>query len=270
MLVQSPLNYTGGKFKLLPQLLPLFPKDINRVFDLFTGGGNVIANIPAKQKIACDIDDNVIGILNLIKNEENLLEKLRSLALEYNLNKNAELEYYKLRDDYNSKPSSMKLFLLIIHSFNSQIRFNKKGEFNIPVGKRDLNSRLSKKIVEFAKLIQDVEFRACDFFSVLDEVEQGDFIYCDPPYILSEATYNKSWNENHELRLLEFLDKINAKGAKFALSNVLTHKGLEHNLLKEWAKGRYEIVELNYKYSNCSYQFSHKDKISLEVLVKNY
>ena len=38
-LIKSPLNYTGGKFKLLPQILPLFPNDINRFIDLFGGGG---------------------------------------------------------------------------------------------------------------------------------------------------------------------------------------------------------------------------------------
>lgn len=28
-MIQSPLNYTGGKYKLLPQILPFFPENIN-------------------------------------------------------------------------------------------------------------------------------------------------------------------------------------------------------------------------------------------------
>jgi len=32
-LIQSPLNYTGGKFKLLPQILPLFPQNIDIFVD---------------------------------------------------------------------------------------------------------------------------------------------------------------------------------------------------------------------------------------------
>ena len=52
--VKSPLNYTGGKFKLLPQLLEIFPKDINTFVDLFAGGGNVAVNVSAKRIVYND------------------------------------------------------------------------------------------------------------------------------------------------------------------------------------------------------------------------
>ena len=65
--IQSPLNYTGGKYKLLPQILPLFPQDINSFVDVFCGGGNVGINVNCKQVVFNDIDKNVIGILKLFK-----------------------------------------------------------------------------------------------------------------------------------------------------------------------------------------------------------
>ena len=49
---QSAINYTGGKFKLIPQLLPLFPSNINNFYDVFAGGANVTINVQAK-KIFC-------------------------------------------------------------------------------------------------------------------------------------------------------------------------------------------------------------------------
>ena len=47
--VKSCLNYTGGKYKLLPQIIPLFPEDINMFVDLFCGGCNVGINVNAKK-----------------------------------------------------------------------------------------------------------------------------------------------------------------------------------------------------------------------------
>lgn len=50
-LIKSPLNYVGGKFKLLSQILPLFPDNINRFVDLFCGGGNIGVNVKANKII---------------------------------------------------------------------------------------------------------------------------------------------------------------------------------------------------------------------------
>ena len=59
--IKSPLNFTGGKYKLLPQLLPLFPQDISTFVDLFCGGCNVAVNFSAKKIICNDIDSNLIS-----------------------------------------------------------------------------------------------------------------------------------------------------------------------------------------------------------------
>lgn len=45
--IKSPLNYVGGKFKLLPQIMPLFPENISTFVDLFSGGANVGINVEA-------------------------------------------------------------------------------------------------------------------------------------------------------------------------------------------------------------------------------
>ena len=55
-IVKSPLNFTGGKYKLLPQLVPLFPSDISTFVDIFCGGCNVGVNVTAKKIICNDID----------------------------------------------------------------------------------------------------------------------------------------------------------------------------------------------------------------------
>lgn len=61
-LIASPLNYTGGKFKLLPQILPLFPKKIDTFVDLFCGGCNVGLNVKSKKIIYNDINEKLIKL----------------------------------------------------------------------------------------------------------------------------------------------------------------------------------------------------------------
>ena len=67
-IIQSPLNYTGGKFKLLPQILPLFPKNIDVFVDLFCGGANVGVNVKSNRTILNDTDDNLTYLFNMFKN----------------------------------------------------------------------------------------------------------------------------------------------------------------------------------------------------------
>ena len=79
------------------------------------------------------------------------------------------------------------------------------------------------------------------------KILDGDFVYVDPPYLITVADYNKFWSEDEEKDLLNLLDSLNDRGIKFGLSNVLEHHGKENTLLKEWSK-KYNVKHLNKKY----------------------
>lgn len=72
-----------------------------------------------------------------------------------------------------------------------------------------------------------------------------------------------------ERLLYKELDKVNSKGAKFAVSNVIEHKGKSNDILKEWMK-KYNVHYLDYHYANCNYQGKNTDKPTIEVLITNY
>lgn len=298
---KSPLNYTGGKFKLLPQLDNLFPKEINTFVDFFCGGANVAVNSNAKKIIAIDKETNLIRILELFKNYDyiEIVNKLDTIIEKYNLSntykngyefygensssglgKYNKQYYLKLRDDYNHMNDSDErafLFLtLVIYSFNHQIRFNSKGEYNMPVGKRDFNSSIRKNLLEFCRklLIKNISFVNTDYKNFeLNSLTDNDFCYFDPPYYLGDASYNENggWNEKNEKELLEYLNEVNKKGIKFALSNVTEHKGLKNEILIDWAiENQYNIHNLNYNYSNSNYHLKDKNQVTKEVLITNY
>lgn len=303
-MIQSPLNYTGGKYKLLSQILPLFPKNINTFIDLFCGGCNVGLNVNCNQVIYNDSNEHLLYLYNTFLNLDKdisfeiiyeIIDKY-SLSLVskngytyYNCNGSDGLGSYnkeaflRLREDFNDKKNEdyyyyLMLYVLIVYAFNNQIRFNSAGKYNLPVGKRDFNSKMSEKLSRFIDTIkqQNCKFTCMDFRELdLDLFSRNDFIYADPPYLITCATYNEQdrWNENDEKDLLTYLDAANKKGIKFALSNVLTSKGKENLILIEWLnrnKDKCTVHHLNYSYSNSNYHTKDKITISDEVLITNY
>ena len=284
--IKSPMNYTGGKYKLLPQILPLFPTEINTFVDLFTGGGNIAVNVNANKIIANDNEKHVIDIYksfqNGYDNVEGIINTIESYIAKYNLSIDNTEGFNKLRNDYNSNPfksnyiTSTVLYVLICYSFNHQFRFNSKGEFNMPFGKNrsQWNDTMKKNLIDFYKAItgKNVTFTNMDFRNLkVEKLKPTDFVYCDPPYLITCATYNEKdgWNEQCEKDLLNLLDNLNSQGVKFALSNVLFSKGKTNDLLIEWSK-KYNIHHLDYTYQNCNYHTKDKESKPDEVLITNY
>jgi len=280
--IKSPLNYVGGKHKLLPQLLPLFPKEIETFYDLFGGGFNVGINVKAKRYVYNDKLRPVTNLLlDMYQNDIlTLLENIDGYIEDYRLSKINKEGYLRLRSDYNEIPEpfrpSCALYALLAHCFNNQVRFNSKGEFNQSFGmnRSSFNPTLRKRFVAFVDKLQtlDIRFYSKDFreFKV-EAFDKRDFVYCDPPYLLSLATYNENggWTEQDEKDLYIFLNEIGGE-VKWAMSNVLETKGKRHSLLESWVKkSGHKIHYLNADYSNSNHQ-RKKHKPDVEILVTNY
>ena len=275
--VKSPLNYTGGKYKLLPQLLELFPKQVNTFVDLFAGGGNVSVNVKAEKVVFNDLMWQVPEMLQEFKKigVEESLRKIDGYISSYDLSKENKEGYLALRELYNKgKSDPLMLYTLICYSFNNQIRFNNKGAYNMPFGKdrSSFNPTLREKFITFVQRLQsmEIQFSSKDFRELdLDTLGENDFVYCDPPYLITVASYNENggWGEQAERDLLAKLDTLDKAGVKFGLSNVFESKGKENTILKEWAKG-YTVHYLDYTYSNCSYHKKDKQSNLREVREK--
>lgn len=302
-MIQSPLNYTGGKFKLLPQILPLFPSQIDCFVDLFCGGCNVGINVSANRYVYNDSCEPLINLYSVMQTmeSEDFLCKVEKLIQKYKLS-NVKLngyefyncssadglgsynkeKYLMLRSDFNSlskKDSDyyVMLYVLIVFAFNNQIRFNSSGKFNLPIGKRDFNQNMYKKLNNFLSLIhsQNAIFTHNDFRNFdISKLTPNDFVYVDPPYLITCAAYNEQggWTENDEKDLLCFLDSLSKKNIRFALSNVIEAKGNVNQILKHWIENRtnYTMIDLNYSYNNSNYQRQKKKHTTREILVVNY
>lgn len=302
-MIQSPLNYTGGKYKLLPQILPFFPENINCFVDLFCGGCNVGINVHAKKYVYNDSCEPLINLYSVTQTLEPacFLKKIETVIRRYglsdvklhgydfyNCNSSDGLgaynrdKYMRLRADFNALKEKdvdyyVMLYVLIVYAFNNQIRFNRNGEFNLPPGKRDFNQKMHSKVENFIELLQNQNaiFLHRDFRKIEnDKLTYEDFVYADPPYLITCAAYNEQggWSEVDEEDLLKMLDDLSQRGIKFALSNVLESKGRENVLLRQWIESRpnYKMIDLNYSYNNASYQRQNKEQKTREILVVNY
>lgn len=189
------------------------------------------------------------------------------------------------------------LFLTICYAFNNQIRFNKNGEYNMPFGKNrsQYTDNMRKNLELFCNEMKNklVYFFSNDFrdflnfietnsemydddnnLILLDGLQSFDFVYADPPYLISNAAYNEKstnggWGIKEEQDLLNWLDKLSKKGVRWALSNVLENNGQSNDLLKDWSKS-YNVFHLNHTYGNCNYHRANKSNDSDEVLITNY
>lgn len=251
-------------------------------YDIFGGGGNISLNINSEHVYYNDIVSYIGNMFNEIKGEnaEFCLSKVNKIIKEYNLSKTNEEGFLKLRQDYNNGKKSWEYFyVLTCYSFNYQYRFNNNHDYNSSFG-RDRSSfspQMEERFIEFIHRLNniDIVFDSKDFRDIdLTDADKNDLVYCDPPYLISIGNYNdgkrgfKGWGVQDELDLLALLDRLDNQGTRFALSNVLEHKGQTNDILKEWSK-KYIIHYLNKDYTNCNYQVKN-DKKSIEVLITNY
>jgi len=300
--IASPLNYIGGKARILDQLLPLMPKDIDIFVDLFCGGCNVGMNVPANYTIYNDTSLPLISLLKALQRMKNvtIIEGINKIIDEFGFSRTRDHnfafyggganlgvsvynreKFLKLREKFNTFPRKnnqyyIMLYTLILFGFNNQLRFNEQGEFNLPVGKRDFNTTIENKLVRFLDALraQPHEFQKKDFRHFdFGKLTKNSLVYCDPPYLITTATYNEKsgWTIKDENDLMAILDTLNAHGIKFALSNVLEHEGKQNVMLQNWVSQNNYIVHdlfMDYHYSN--YQKKSKKPESREVLITNY
>ncbi|WP_277292569.1 Dam family site-specific DNA-(adenine-N6)-methyltransferase [Treponema berlinense] len=289
--------YTGDKYKLIPELKKYFPDKIDKFVEPFVGGGSVFLNIEANEFYENDIDKNIISIhkyLSSFANSEDLLNILLSKIDEYEFScsykgktvpdelrkkyiktyfaKYNNESYKQLKEKYNNSDRTdiADLYLLLIYGFNRMLRFNQKGEFNLPVGNVDFNQNVFDSLTDYIKLTskKNPHWSNTDYKDFLSNINitESDFIYLDPPYLITSSEYNKRWNQNDDFELCNLLDAFDKNNIRFAMSNVIDYKGKENTELLKWAE-KYNIHSIKSNYIN---YHDNTIKTFREVLITNY
>lgn len=270
---KSPLNYSGSKNYIVDQIIRELPSKFNTFIDAMGGAFNVGINVGNAQTVIYnEYNPFVYEIIDMLltTDKNQLVADILAIIAEFNLEKGNKDTYLKYRMYYNNNKNPINLFVLQMYCFQNQLRFNQKHDFNTPVGNCGYNETTHERIMNFMPDVDDVRTSNLDFECLdLKTFTQDSIFYFDPPYIITNATYNdgkrgfRGWDIESEKRLLAFLDKINQNGQKFLLSNVINHNGRTNQLLLDWASSMgYKVVNLK----------PHGGRYGRrkEVLIKNY
>lgn len=297
-ILRSPLFYVGDKYKLMEEISTYFPANIDKFVEPFVGGGSVFMNTEAEQFYLNDIDSYIIGLhkylckaankrnsfiidleviikkygLSYSYKEDNIPTELKRRYKKTYFAKYNKEAYEQMRSDFNesSKDNMSILYLLLIYGFNRMLRFNKSGDFNLPVGNVDFNSNVASALEDYFQEVKNKKpkWYNLDYKVFLKKLQlfETDFIYLDPPYLITFSEYNKLWNEQDEIELLQLLDELNERSIRFAISNVTHYKDRQNDIFIEWAQ-KYHIHSIKSNY--ISYHDNSIKQFN-EVLITNY
>lgn len=272
-IIKSPLNYSGSKNYIVDQIIEQLPEKFSTFIDAMGGAFNVGINVGnADWVVYNEYNQYVYEIIHMLlfEDKEDIKRQVRFLVDEFSLENGNKEAYIRYREYYNKHKTPINLFVLQMYCFQNQLRFNSNHDFNTPVGNCGCNETTFERIDSFIPRAKGVITKNLDFTQLdFTEYPYDAVFYFDPPYIITNATYNdgkrgfKGWTVKEEKELLAYLDAIHQNGQRFLLSNVLTHNGKTNELLVEWVKKNgYTIVKLK----------PHKGRYGAreEVLIKNY
>jgi len=273
------VKWAGGKSQIISELDSLIPSEFNRYFEPFLGGGAMFFHLISDRNMRfsaylSDINEELITAYKVVKNNvSELTQILKRHEREYN--RNHSKYYYKLRDEV--KPvtdidKTARFIALNKTCFNGLYRVNRKGIFNVPMG------RYKKPLICDAGNLENISkalkysrasIRVSDYENALVEAEEDDFIYLDPPYHPTSSTANftgysdKGFGDNDQSELSKIFAELNDRKCKVLLSNSDTP--LIRKLYSDFS-GHIKEVNVS-RVINCkaSKRLGHK-----ELLISNY
>lgn len=272
--MQPFTKWTGGKRQLLPMLREKMPEHYHRYFEPFVGAGALFFDQLPKNAIINDFNAELINCYHQIKGNPSdlialLTEHQAQNSKEYYLNLRSFDRDERLSNLTETARAARILYMLRV-DFNGLYRVNRNNQFNVPYGKyknpKIVNADLIWEISEYLNENQ-IEILHGDFEKAVENAQENDFVYFDPPYIpLSETSSFTSYTADgfdmtDQIRLRDTFVKLDQKGVKIMLSNSSS------NLTKELYKDFY-IHEIPVKRSNGA-KSSSRRKIT-EVIVTNY
>ncbi|OPX31637.1 DNA adenine methylase [candidate division KSB1 bacterium 4484_188] len=234
-----PIKCQGIKTKLVPFIARNISWDgKGRWIEPFMGSGVVAFNLRPERAVLADTNKHIIELYNDIKSGKvtevivkNYLTEMGNKLLE-----KGEDFYYEVRDEFNSSGGSLPFLFLNRACFNGLMRFNSKGKFNVPFGRKPERFRkayvtkITNQVAWVRSILHavDWEFVVSDYKKIMAIVQANDFVYMDPPYIGRHTDYFNSWSVDDARHLAKLAEDLSCG---FALSMWLENKYRRNNHL---------------------------------------
>ncbi|MCK4427779.1 MAG: Dam family site-specific DNA-(adenine-N6)-methyltransferase [candidate division Zixibacteria bacterium] len=212
------LKWVGNKYKYAHIIVSYFPANYNKFIEPFVGTGAILATLSPKKAIAGDTLAPLIEIWTLLQNDpKKLIDYYASIITRFNCNR--QETYEEVRQRYNSSPNGLDLLVLSRTCYGGVIRFTKEGKISTPVGphKPISPNAFTSRVMEWRQRVENVTFLNRSFLDTMSLAEKGDLVYCDPPYVDSQAILYGAQSFSFA-KLIEQIQRCKNIEAKVALS----------------------------------------------------
>lgn len=214
------LKWVGNKQKQADDIISYFPKEYRTYFEPFLGSGGVLGTLNPKKAIASDIFPPLIEIWQVLHKDGEILKKWYQER--YNLIESLgkKIAYETVLSSYNQSPNGADLIFILRTCYGGVVRFRKKDGFmSTPCGvHRPMTpEKFSHRVDLWSDRVRGVEFNLCDFSVSMDKAVSGDLVYCDPPYVSSQAILYGAQSFSLS-RLFEKIAECKSRGVYVALS----------------------------------------------------
>jgi len=259
--VVPPIKSQGIKTKLVPWIMELAPKVTGKWVEPFLGTGVVAFNSGYKKAILNDTNPHIINFYKSIQCKEVSAQSMKLyLEQEGELLSKSDNEgyehYLKVRTRFNAGEYSPYDFIFLSRAgFNGMMRFNNKGNWNIPFCKKPDRfaqayiTKITNQVLAVSQIIQPEPnwiFHNKSFAYIIPLATGNDIIYCDPPYYGRHVDYYNGWTEKDEELLFNLLSETKAK---FMLST-WHHNDWRRNEMIEKFWSRFNVVTKDHFYHN--------------------
>ena len=113
-----------------------------------------------------------------------MTKKVRAL-----FRKGDEEAYYEVRAKFNKETDPLaraaQFIYLNRHGYNGLCRYNSSGGYNVPCGRYAAVHSPTEEMAEASRYLasKSVKLYHGDFLKFMDRAQEGDVVYCDPPYV---------------------------------------------------------------------------------------
>jgi len=257
------VKYRGGKSKEIPHIEKHIPDFNGRYIEPFFGGGALFFYLEPKKAIINDINSKLMAFYNGVKSDfATLRSELSEIEKTYKINRKRfeelkaqtpserveddnEMLYYRIRDMFNDlaeKRYSDALLYFFINktAYSGMIRYNSKGEFNVPYGRyANLNTSLVTK--NHSRLLANAEIYNADYKQIFEMAEEEDFMFLDPPYDCVFSDYGNvehkdGFNEKNHIELANSYKRLKCKALMVIGRTPLTEKLYGDMIVGEYGK----------------------------------
>lgn len=257
------IKYRGGKSKEISHFISNMPENYNRYIEPFFGGGALYFYLEPQNAIINDVNTRLYSFYKQMKEKYSIARgQLDEIQIIYERNQKEyeaikkqhpeervenknEALYYKMRDMFNHKIKceyldSVVYFFINKTAYSGMIRYNAKGEYNVPFGRyKNFNTKLITE--EHYELLKRTKIYNYDYSEIFNMAGNDDFIFLDPPYdcVFSDygnETYRDGFGEDEHRRLANDFANLPCKSLLVIGKTALTEELYGKCIVEEYDK----------------------------------